>query len=59
MNYKEFQKRDMALLSQIADLRMDAEEHNAQIAFDNKEIARLDFERTKLRTEYANSAAVD
>lgn len=55
MDYQEFQKRDMELLSRIADLRMNAEDHNAQIAFNNKEIAILDFERAKLRSEYADS----
>lgn len=59
MNYQEFQKRDMELLSRIADLRMSAEDHNAQIAFNNKEIAMLDLERAKLRSEYANSNVPD
>ncbi len=59
MKYQEFQKRDLELLSRIADLRMNAEDHNAQIAFNNKEIAMLDLERAKLRSEYADSNVPD
>ena len=55
MNYKEFQKQDMMLLAQIADLRMDSEDKMSEIALNNKEIARLEFKRTELRTEYAGS----
>ena len=59
MTFKDYQKKDMELLKQIADLRMDAEDHQAQIAFNNKEIARLEFERTKLRTKYASSPDIN
>ena len=49
MDYNEFKKRDLDLQKKIADYSMDSQDKEAQIAVNNREIIRLNWERTQLR----------
>lgn len=52
MSFNEFQEKDTKLLERIAGYQMECEDFRANIAHNNKEIARLQLERTHLRQEY-------
>lgn len=53
MSLEEFQGRDLELQRQISDYREDSSTHAIQIAQNEREIIRLERERTELRTAYA------
>lgn len=52
MDEKEYQKRDLELQEQIVDYTCDCYSKEAQIAFNNREITRLEWERKQLYALY-------
>lgn len=52
MSFNEFQDRDTELLEKIAGYQVECEDFRANIAYNNKEIALLQLERTHLRQLY-------
>lgn len=52
MTEQEFRERDLDLLSKINDYNLDSADHQAQIAFNNRQAALLEVERNDLRQSY-------
>ena len=52
MDYKEYQKKDLALQKEKAEYLSDCFDHEAQIAINKREIARIEFEQKKLLVNY-------
>ena len=52
MDYNEFQEKDLELLGQIDDLRTDSLDLQQQMIANEKEIIRLEHERSELRAKY-------
>ena len=55
MTLKEFQQKDFELQQELASYENHARDLECQIAFDNKEMTRINYERCALRNEYAMS----
>ena len=58
MTLKDFQDQDCALEQQIANYRIDSAEKQAQIAYNEREIIKLQLERVMLRKEYTQEPDV-
>lgn len=56
MTQQEFHERDCQLLSQINNYKMDSADKQAQIAINEREIARLQNERILLRYQLSAGA---
>ena len=56
MDLHEFQKKDIALKEKIAAYRDHSAELNMTIAANEREIIRLEWQRTELQYEYASSS---
>lgn len=52
MDYKEYKKRDLALQKEKAEYLTDCFDHEAQIAINKREIARIEFEQKELWANY-------
>lgn len=52
MDWKEYQKRDLELQKQKAEYLTDCYDHEAQIAVNKREIARIDYEQKELYALY-------
>ena len=58
MTFKDFQDQDCALEQQIANYRIDSAEKQAQIAYNEREIIKLQMERVMLRREYTQEPEI-
>lgn len=56
MTVIEYNNKKLELQEQVAFYAQDAQEHMAQIALDNKEIARLKYQMQVLDAEYIKSS---
>lgn len=54
MTAKEFNQKDTELLAQISEYRDSSNDHQIQIAMNEREITRLEQQRVELRNQYVN-----
>lgn len=58
MTYEEYKKKELKLLSELTGYRMGSCQLRANIALNDKEIARIEFELKELRSKYEASMDV-
>ena len=52
MNFEEFRKKSLDISAQIADYRISNDDHERDIAMNNREIHKLEHELVKLQCNY-------